>query len=98
MTDSIGTLAHAATTNITAGAVINASATDNGNGGSKTELFFFVVGDKETLWKSKALRKNGEIDDCKLRISSVTNLELHVLCPGSAEWAWALWVDPCFYK
>jgi filamentous hemagglutinin family protein len=49
-----GTLAHAAVTNVTSGAVINANATDTGNGGT-----IVVWGDEATYFQGSALAQGG---------------------------------------
>jgi filamentous hemagglutinin family protein len=49
-----GTLAHAAVTNVTSGAVINANSTDTGNGGT-----IVVWGDEATYFQGSALAQGG---------------------------------------
>ena len=62
--------------------------------GSVTPLVFQIGGDNRWLWQSRPLQKRGESEPFRVDVSSVKQLELRVSCPGTANYAWAMWVDP----
>ncbi|MCA9042302.1 MAG: NPCBM/NEW2 domain-containing protein [Planctomycetaceae bacterium] len=60
----------------------------------KTPLVFEVWGDHTLLWQSNPIRTSFDIQECRVKIKGVKRLELRVNCPGSTEFAWAVWGDP----
>jgi hypothetical protein len=60
----------------------------------RSPLTFEVLGDGRSLWKSNALTKKGQGQECKIGIKGVRVLELRVYCPGSNHWAQAGWNEP----
>ncbi len=63
-----------------------------------TPLTFRIVGNGKLLWKSRPLTKKGASQKFRVDISGVSKLELLVDCPGPAESAHAVWVDPVVLK
>jgi hypothetical protein len=63
-------------------------------GDPATPLTFEVLGDGKSLWKSNALNKKNQAQECKIGIKGVRILELRVYCPGAANWAFAGWNEP----
>ena len=62
--------------------------------GSRTPLTFQVIGDGRILWKSRPLQRSRDKQPFSVDVSGVGKLELRVGCPGFANHAWAIWVDP----
>jgi len=60
----------------------------------KTPLVFEVWGDHNLLWQSNPIRSSFDIQECRVKIKGVKRLELRVNCPGTTEFAWAVWGDP----
>ncbi|MFO1023029.1 MAG: NPCBM/NEW2 domain-containing protein [Planctomycetales bacterium] len=60
----------------------------------KSPLVFEVWGDHTRLWKSNPITRAGQVEACKIPITTVSRLELKVICSGSDEFAWAVWSDP----
>jgi hypothetical protein len=52
------------------------------------------VGDGKLLWKSNTVVKSGVSQSFNIDITGVQTLELFVDCPGPANWAHAVWVEP----
>jgi hypothetical protein len=61
---------------------------------SVTPLTFTVLGDGKVLWRSRPLQNRGDMQTCSVPVSGVEQLQLTVQCPGPAQSANAVWVDP----
>jgi hypothetical protein len=59
-----------------------------------TPLNFKVAGDGKPLWQSKPTQQTGRAEECAIDVTGVDKLELTVECPGSCDWAHAVWLDP----
>jgi formylglycine-generating enzyme required for sulfatase activity len=59
-----------------------------------TAVTFEVLGDGKSLWKSRPLEKRGDIQECDVELQSCQRLELRAHCPGAANYAWAVWLEP----
>ncbi len=66
--------------------------------GSRTPLTFQVIGDGRMLWKSRPLQRSGDKQVFTVNVSGLRKLDLRVDCPGFANHAWAMWVDPVLSK
>jgi hypothetical protein len=55
---------------------------------------FSVVADGKNVWQSPPLSKRDQVVKFSIDISDVTTLELHTSATGSANGAWAAWLDP----
>jgi hypothetical protein len=60
----------------------------------RAPLTFVVVGDGKVLWKSRPVDTTRSVQDCKVDVSGVGELELRVACPGPADNAHAVWLEP----
>lgn len=60
----------------------------------KTQLVFEVWGNGKLLWNSKPIGQTGQVENCRVKLNTVTRLELRVRCPGSSRFAWATWGNP----
>jgi hypothetical protein len=60
------------------------------------DFFFEVVGDGQTLWKSKPVRDRGQFQNCRVSVKGVQVLELRVYAPSSGgnHGGHAVWLDP----
>src|SRR5262249_55665562 len=63
-----------------------------GVGEIPTPLTFQVLGDGKTLWQSKPVNIARDVQEYKIDVSGVEVLELRVLCPGSGDNAYAVWL------
>jgi hypothetical protein len=81
----------------TMAAILNSA---NGGGGSASPLTltFKVIGDGKLLWQSQPLKKGGQVEACEVSVSGLSELVLQVDCPGSADFAHAIWIEPSLYK
>lgn len=62
--------------------------------GPYTPLVFEVHGDGQKLWASQPVKLWGQAQECRVGIGGVKRLELRVVCPGDASFAYAVWGDP----
>ena len=63
-------------------------------GQTETPQTFRVVGDGRPLWTSQPLQRSGASEPFDIDLTNVRTLELFVDCPGSNNWAGAVWLDP----
>jgi hypothetical protein len=62
------------------------------------QVTFELLGDNKVLWTSKPIQTRGDIQECKVDVSSVSILELRVTVSGT-EWnAHAVWLAPRVLK
>jgi len=62
------------------------------------KVTFEVLGDNKVLWTSKPIQTRGDIQECKVDVSTVSILELRVTVTGN-EWnAHAVWLEPRLLK
>ena len=61
---------------------------------SASTLTFSVFGDGKRLWRSSGIRRRGTGQSCQVSVRNVKTLRLQVDCPGSAEYAVAIWINP----
>jgi NPCBM/NEW2 domain len=62
------------------------------------KVTFEVLGDNKVLWTSKPIQARGDVQECKVNVSTVSILELRVTVSGT-EWnAHAVWLDPRVLK
>jgi hypothetical protein len=57
------------------------------------DIFFEVLADGKSLWKSKAIKK-GASDECEVELSGKEVLELRTNVQGESNGAHAVWVEP----
>jgi len=69
-------------------------AIDEAVGGPLTPVTFLVLGDGKTLWTSQPVKASGSLQSCALSVAGVEVLELRAHCPGRAEGAYAVWIEP----
>jgi len=69
-------------------------AIDEAVGGPLTPVTFLVLGDGKTLWTSQPVKASGQLQFCHVNVAGVEVLELRAHCPGRAEGAYAVWVEP----
>jgi hypothetical protein len=62
------------------------------------QVTFEVLGDNKVLWTSKPIQNRGDIQECKVDVSTVSILELRVTVSGSYWNAHAVWLDPRVLK
>ncbi len=60
---------------------------------SANPLTFRIVADGKELWRT-TIQDSGKKHPVQVSVAGVKNLELFVDCPGSADFAHALWVEP----
>jgi serine/threonine protein kinase len=65
-----------------------------GVGAIPTPLTFQVFGDGRLLWQSQPVAAARIVQECKVDVSGVDVLELRVLCPGTGDNAYAVWLEP----
>jgi formylglycine-generating enzyme required for sulfatase activity len=78
-----------------------ADAAINDTGNAVSPLTFRVVsaGDGRLLWKSPSpLQKGGASVPCIADVNGVNKITLYVDCPGSPNWAHAVWIEPRFIQ
>ena len=56
-----------------------------------------MVGDGRKLWESSPIREFDKPQWFNIDVEGVETLELKVICPGSAFYARAAWLDPCVH-
>jgi hypothetical protein len=62
------------------------------------QVTFEVLGVNKVLWTSKPIQARGDIQECKVDVSSVSIFELRVTVAGT-EWnAHAVWLEPRVLK
>jgi hypothetical protein len=71
---------------------------DTAGKGANTPITFQVVGDGRVLWTSKPVQATRIKQECWVNVSGVSVLELQVSCPGRAEDAHAVWLEPHLLK
>jgi WD40 repeat protein len=60
-----------------------------------TPITFEIIGNGNSVWKSKPLlQKGGTGQDCEVALQGINQLELRVHCPGPGNFAWAVWLEP----
>ena len=64
----------------------------------KSPQIFEVWGNNKLLWKSPPLLKPDQTEDCAVKITGVTALELRTYSQGSTAFAWCLWGNPRVMK
>ena len=69
-------------------------AIDEAVGGPLTPVTFLVLGDGKTLWTSQPVKASGSLQSANVSVAGVAVLELRAHCPGRAEGAYAVWVEP----
>lgn len=57
-------------------------------------LTFEVLGDDKSLWTSKPIQEFDRAQHCDVNLQNLKVLTLRVHCPGSANFARAVWVEP----
>lgn len=57
-------------------------------------LTFKVLGNGKPIWTSKPLVKAGDTESFTVAIDAVMTLTLQVQCPGNADGAHAVWLEP----
>jgi formylglycine-generating enzyme required for sulfatase activity len=57
-------------------------------------LTFEVLGDGMPLWKSVPLAKQGDVQNCEIRLADIKQLELRVNIAGPSDWAHPVWLEP----
>jgi hypothetical protein len=68
---------------------------DTVGGASASPVFFEVLGDKTSLWKSKPIQKSGLVEDFEIDVSGVKLLQLRVHAQGRSNFRCAgVWLDP----
>jgi serine/threonine protein kinase len=60
----------------------------------QTPLTFQVLGDGKVLWTAAPIRGKGQVQECRISVKDVSVLKLRVNCPGSSDFAHAVWLDP----
>jgi hypothetical protein len=63
-------------------------------GAAFSPITFRVLGDGKLLWESRPIQKSGDGQACEVAVQGIEKLELQVVCSGSSNAAWALWVEP----
>ncbi|MGB8853225.1 MAG: NPCBM/NEW2 domain-containing protein [Pirellulales bacterium] len=63
----------------------------------QTAVIFRVLNDQEqVLWKSRPLKGKGAGEECSIALNGTKTVTLTVECPGSWDYAYAVWVEPRF--
>jgi len=57
-------------------------------------VIFEVLGDGKSLWKSAAIGKKGQVQECVVDVSGVQVLELRVISTGAYMGLHAVWLEP----
>jgi hypothetical protein len=57
-------------------------------------LTFEIFGNGKSIWKSRALAKRGDVQDCAVGLRGIKQLELRVYCPGSSSNSHPVWLEP----
>jgi hypothetical protein len=80
-------------THFAASAAINDSAL-----AQRTPLVFRVMDGERVLWQSQPIRGAGSSEECAVALKGAKTVTLTVFCPGTGEYAQAVWCDPRFLK
>jgi serine/threonine protein kinase len=60
-----------------------------------TPLVFEVIGNGKSIWKSTPFARRGDIQDCRISLAGINQLELRVnRAAFNNSWAWAVWLEP----
>jgi hypothetical protein len=59
-----------------------------------SEVTFEILGDGESLWKSKPTKELNEYQEAEVCVERVKVLTLRVHCPQSSDWCRACWLEP----
>ncbi|MFP6694683.1 MAG: NPCBM/NEW2 domain-containing protein [Pirellulales bacterium] len=57
-------------------------------------LTFKVIGDGRQLWASSPIQQESAAQSFQISVRGVQRLRLEVDCPGMADAAWAVWINP----
>jgi hypothetical protein len=68
---------------------------DTAGKGAESPLTFSVLGDGKTLWTSRPVQAPNRMQECRIDVSGINELELRVNCQGGHGGAHAVWLDPC---
>lgn len=69
-------------------------AINDSSPGATSALVFMIVGDGREIWRSQALKNTGTIESFRVSVKGVKEIQLLVECPGTNEWAFAVWIEP----
>jgi hypothetical protein len=58
-----------------------------------SEVTFELIGDGDSLWKSKPTKELNESQLAKVCVEKIMVLTLRVHCPGSSDWCRACWLE-----
>jgi serine/threonine protein kinase len=61
---------------------------------SEVPVTFAVYGDGQLLWKSRAVRTQGDTQTCAVAVQGVDRLKIEVSCTGEPFGAHAVWIEP----
>lgn len=62
-----------------------------------TPVVFRVINEKDRLlWQSKPIHGAGKSEKCRIALTGAKSLTLTVECPGSHNYAYAVWINPVF--
>jgi len=61
---------------------------------ARAALTFEVIGDDTVLWTSKPIQEFNQPQSCEVNVKKVNTLTLRVHCPGSDNYAHAVWLEP----